>query len=186
MIYGIKIWAEKIVIVVIICTIIELILPETNNKKYIKTVMALIIVYTIISPIISKIQNKDISLNKYLSIDNYKTDTIETIAPLDTNELIEKAYIEKLKADICENLKALGFTANNIDLVIETEDEKIYGTILSLKIYVEKKNNSNKISIEKIEIGKSNNDNLTNEEKQEIISYLSKIYDLDYKKIEVR
>lgn len=38
MIASIKTWIENIIIVVIISIIIEMILPEGNNKKYVKVV----------------------------------------------------------------------------------------------------------------------------------------------------
>ena len=39
MISYINTWAEKVIVAVIIGTIIELILPKGNSKKYIKTVI---------------------------------------------------------------------------------------------------------------------------------------------------
>lgn len=53
MINSISSWAEQIVIAVIIVVIIEMILPKGNSKKYIKTVIGIYILYTIISPVIS-------------------------------------------------------------------------------------------------------------------------------------
>ena len=50
-------WAEQIVLAVIIATIIELILPNSKNKKYIQMVIGIYIMFNIISPII---KNKDI------------------------------------------------------------------------------------------------------------------------------
>ena len=38
MIANVKTWVENIIIVVIISIIIEMILPEGNNKKYVKVV----------------------------------------------------------------------------------------------------------------------------------------------------
>ena len=38
---AIKLWAENIIIVVIISIIIEMILPEGNSKKYVKVVSGL-------------------------------------------------------------------------------------------------------------------------------------------------
>ena len=41
-------WAETIIVAVIIGTIIEMILPSGNSKKYIKTVIGVYILFTII------------------------------------------------------------------------------------------------------------------------------------------
>ena len=82
-----------------------MILPEGKNKKYIKTVIGIYVVFTIISPIISKISNSNtLDLNKYFKTEN--NITIETSKPavVDTNEYIEEVYKEKLKTDIKTNL----------------------------------------------------------------------------------
>ena len=44
-------WASGLIVAVIIATIIELILPENKNKKYVKMVSGIFILFTIISPI---------------------------------------------------------------------------------------------------------------------------------------
>ena len=56
MIQFLSSWAEQIVLAVIIATIIELILPQNRNKKYIQMVIGIYILFNIISPII---KNKD-------------------------------------------------------------------------------------------------------------------------------
>lgn len=53
MISNISSWAEQIIIAVIIATILEMVLPNGNSKKYIKTVIGVYILYTIISPVIT-------------------------------------------------------------------------------------------------------------------------------------
>lgn len=53
MISNISSWAEQIIIAVIIATILEMVLPNGNSKKYIKTVIGIYILYTIISPVIT-------------------------------------------------------------------------------------------------------------------------------------
>ena len=52
MIQFLSSWAEQIVLAVIIATIIELILPQNRNKKYIQMVIGIYILFNIISPII--------------------------------------------------------------------------------------------------------------------------------------
>ena len=50
-------WAEQVVLAVIIATIIELILPNSKNKKYVQMVIGVYVLFNIISPVI---KNKDI------------------------------------------------------------------------------------------------------------------------------
>lgn len=181
MIEIINSWAQKIIIVVIICTIIEMILPEGKNKKYIKTVIGIYVVFTIISPIISKTNNNTIDLNKYFKIEDNKT--IETSSPVmvNTNEYIEEVYKEKLKTDIKTKIESMNYSVKNIDLEIETENEENYGTILKLELCVLQKQQEpqkSNIQIEKIVIGeeKKEESDISDKEKEKIKQSISSIY----------
>ena len=48
-------WVQGIVIAVIITVIIEMLLPEGNSKKYIKIVLGIYVVFSIIAPVIGNI-----------------------------------------------------------------------------------------------------------------------------------
>ena len=80
MVSFISSWVQGIIIVVIISIIIEMILPDGNIKKYVRTVIGTFIVFVIISPIITKITGKEISLNSYEmpEIEQYKEIKIDT------------------------------------------------------------------------------------------------------------
>lgn len=180
-------WAQKIIIVVIICTIIEMILPEGKNKKYIKIVIGIYVVFTIISPIISKINGSEkIDLEKYLNIN---TETIEVSSNVDTNKYIEEVYIEKLKTDIKTKLLSINYETEKINLEIETKDDNTYGSILNLTVMVNKKSEEGEktIKINKVIIGENSEktSKLTQEEINEIKKYLAQIYQIDEEKINV-
>ena len=66
MIDWISSWANSVIIAVIIATIIEMILPNGNNKKYIKTVIGIFILFSIIAPVISKISDNDFDLKNVM------------------------------------------------------------------------------------------------------------------------
>ena len=172
-------WAQKIIIVIIICTIIEMILPEGKNKKYIKTVIGIYVVFTIISPIISKLNNNSLDLSEYIKIE--ESQTIETSATIDTNEYIEEVYKERLKTDIKTKIEAMNYGVKSIDLEIETEDEETYGTILKLGLSIsgqkQEKVQSN-IQVDKIVIGeeKQEETGISEQEKEKIKQYLAEIY----------
>ena len=74
MIEWISRWAEQIVVAVIIATVIEMILPNGNNKKYVKVVIGIYILFTIISPIITKISGKNL-IDLEFDYQNYLLET---------------------------------------------------------------------------------------------------------------
>ncbi len=191
MVNWLNTWAQRIIIVVIICTIIEMILPEGKNKKYIKIVMCIYVVFTIISPIIAKINNKEkIDLEKYLDV-NVSNETIETSATVDTNKSIEEVYKEKLKEDVKEKLLSINYETKNVNLEIETKNDNTYGSILSLEVTVSKEKeekSENTIRINKVTIGENNRDkaDLTKEEIDKIKKCLAENYKIDEEKISVK
>ena len=56
-------WTQGIILGVIIGAIIEIILPEGNNKKFVKTVIGVYILFAIVHPLINAVSNKSINLN---------------------------------------------------------------------------------------------------------------------------
>lgn len=194
MINAMSTWAKSIILAVIVSTIIQMILPEGNNKKYIKTVIGLYILFTIISPIISKISggNATIDVSKYENYFNVESTTTASANVIDKN--LDNTYTSSIKADIKNRMKQKGYKVNSLDANIELKNEESYGTINSLKISLEREennNNSNIQAVNKIEIKISNNtneakqNNLTSMEKQEIKNYLSETYSIKKENIEV-
>ena len=195
MINAMSTWAKSIILAVIVSTIIQMILPEGNNKKYIKTVIGLYILFTIISPIISKISggNSTIDVSKYENYFNVESTTTASANVIDKN--LDNTYTSSIKEDIKNRMKQKGYKVNSLDANIELKNEESYGTINSLKISLEREennNNSNIQAVNKIEIKISNNtnevkqNNLTSMEKQEIKNYLSETYSIKKENIEVK
>lgn len=190
MIDFINAWAQRIIIVIVICTIIEMILPEGKNKKYVKTVAGIYVVFTIIGPIISKINLKEkIDLEKYLKTPS--NNTMVTSVNLDNNQYIEEVYKEKLGLDLKAKIKELGYEVKFINIEIETKDEETYGKVKALDLIVAKteEKQENKIKIEPVEIDTKNvpeENNISQEEIETITNYLGEIYYLDRDKIKIK
>jgi stage III sporulation protein AF len=118
-------WATGIVIAVIIATIIEMILPNSTSKKYIKIIIGIFIVYTIISPVIGSFKGED--LNNYIKVENYIQSNSNA---LKTNEVsdnaqssIKKIYSQNLQNDLKTKLKEKGYISNNINISISNDDK---------------------------------------------------------------
>lgn len=197
MINDISKWAGSIVIAVIVVTILEMLLPEGKNKKYIKTVMGIYILFTIISPIVKTVSGKDIDIESLIEVPN---STVETNnISMQTNASIENIYISNLKKDISSKLKQKGYLTENLDLSIETQDEETYGKIyemsLSIKKDAEAKQNNTWAKIQTIEISigdtglkkkLSDENSITESEKLELKNYLSSTYDVETRNIVIK
>lgn len=189
MINNISSWAEQVIIAMIIATIIEMILPKGNSKKYIKMVIGIYILYTIISPVITLFNGGDIKIdyskyaNYFANTDEYKM-LEEKISDTSTNS-IENTYKEELKKQIQNDIKDIGFNLQNIDLKINLETGEI--SYINLTINgLKKENNANNISINKIDIGNSKKPNtLSKQDIEKIKDTLKNKYNISSEKITV-
>ena len=188
MVNEISNWAGGIVTSVIIITILEMLIPEGKNKKYIKTVLGIYLLFTIISPIAKAITGDEINLKNIIQIDEFKNKNTN-IHAIETNASIEKIYETNLKEDIMNKLAQKGYEANKIDLKIELEDKNNYGRINHIYVQIrEKENGTSKQTINKIEkinIEIENNleniqerTSLSQIETQKIKTYISTIYNV--------
>lgn len=185
MINKISSWASGIVISVIIVTILEMILPEGKNKKYIKTVLSIYILFTIISPIIKNVNSEDINIENIIKFDDYFQSKSTTI---DTSSNISNLYEESLKLDIKNKLQQKGYYTTNIKLTLELNNEKNYGEIYKIDMNISKINEEESKTINKVEniqivIGEEKEEVeekqiISEEEKKEIKEYLSTTYNL--------
>ena len=92
-----KAWYENILVAVMISTLIEMLLPEGKSQKYIRVVIGIYIIFTILQPVL-KFTNTSISLEDVLSKLQTQNSDIRDI------ENIEKDQEDYLK-EIEENLK---------------------------------------------------------------------------------
>lgn len=172
-------WLQGIIVAVVIASIIQMILPNGNNKKYIKVVLGVYIVFQIITPVINKFFNSDFEVSSLIDIDKYtkKMETYEVSSKnTDINKTnedsIKQIYIANLKKDIKTKLEDKDYLIKDVEVQVENNENY---DIKSLVIYVNGKNdnkeenNKEKIEnnihineIEKIEINVSKN-NETNQ-----------------------
>mgnify|MGYP003309159784 CR=1 FL=1 len=202
MIANINSWVQGIILAIIIATIIEIILPEGNNKKYVKTIIGIYVMFVIIHPLISIISNKKIDINKIIDDTNYKLSKFESNdITLETNAYIEQTYKQKIEEDIYKNLKEKGYNIDFLNLYIEIEDETNYGSINNIDIKVskikdktiEEDDRVNKVENINIQISdnKSENKNVTEleeiseEERSQLKEFLNDTYGVPKEKVHI-
>ena len=195
---SISSWAQGIVVAVIIATIIEMLIPNNGNGKYIKTVVGIFVLFSIISPVISRFKNKneimtDFEINK----DIYGTDTVVTSNnTINTEDTIRKMFEENLKIDIKSKVSQKGYVAENISLEVLNNKEytvnKIEFKVTGRSDSSTQTNSLNNVTtvvdnIEniKISLGGSRKDEkkkeksiLNESEKRKLREYLSSVYEV--------
>ena len=196
MINDVSKWAGSITISVLIVTLLEMLLPENKCKKYIKTIMSIYILFTIISPIVKAVSNNQIDIENFIDTQS-KMDLNTSYSnsnTLQTNSNIENVYEINLKKDIIAKLTQKGYKTETIDIKYEKEDSNNFGKIYEINLYIKGTNENKQSKIPKIEISigdtglkkeLSNNSCLTENEKNDLKSYLSSTYGLQIDNITI-
>lgn len=142
-------WAEQIILAIIIVTIIELILPQNKNKKYIQMVLGIYVLFNIISPIIN---NKDsFSIEKY-NIENYQTQTQYEVDQSSMDKKLEKIYLEELENTVISKFQEKGFEVSKCEIDAILDTTKKNAGIHSITVKVKNSNNDEDFSEIKEEI----------------------------------
>lgn len=143
MIDFISSWAQGLIVAVIIATIIEILLPEGNSKKFIKIVIGVFVLFQIISPVVQALGNNNSGdLSDILQIEKYQNQLAEyenqSTNLASTNEkTTREIYLNNVKTDMTSKLEEKGYTVHSIE--IETKTEESY-TIEKISLNLEKAN----------------------------------------------
>lgn len=189
-------WLENIVVLFILISITELVMPKGNMKKYVDLIIGILIIFTIITPF-AKLVNKDFNLDQAVfnfSKQDDPSNGRDEGFYLEQEKQVEKLYKEKIKNQIKELIEEES-PYIVIDMSVEILDgEERYGEIESVQLSIGenvKDAESKKIEINKVEpiqiIGESKDITDDNEEKyKELKELIWKNYAIEKDKINIK
>ena len=127
MISFISSWTQGIIVSVIIASIIEMILPDGNSKKYVKVVIGVFILFSIVSPVINKFTKKEINISSIVDVEKYSDakQVSSTNLEVNTSLNIKQMYETNLKVDIKSKIESKGFKVKDITINISDDEYKI-------------------------------------------------------------
>lgn len=192
-------WAQGIIVAVIIATIIEMLLPSNGNGKYVKIVVGVFVLFSIISPIISKFKgsgnSSSIDFDSYIKESTDSTTQVSSLS-LDNDNAIRQMYEENLKIDIKSKLSQKGYVVGEVNLGISNDDEY---TLNKIEVRITGKNDETaqegnvqntttiveNIENIKVSLGGSSKDEkqektsvISETEKSRLKEYLSSVYEV--------
>lgn len=185
-------WIEQIAIAVILVSIFEMLLPNGNIKKYIKMILGLFVVFSIISPFVDSKALYNLNTNDIIG--EYNLTQQESV-----NDKIEDSYIKELENDITKTVEEQGYNVKSckIDARIYSGDKdagiKSINIILLSKNKKEENNTNSDIkTVNKVEIGVNIGDNekteendITDKDIKTLKKFLSEHYEIDKKVINI-
>jgi stage III sporulation protein AF len=189
-------WIQGIIIAVIIGTIIEMLLPEGNCKKYVKVVIGVYILFSIISPVITKVTGSEFRVSDIYDINSYieaSTKSTQDYAEINKENQIKQIYETNLKKDMKQKIEEKGYKVKSIFLELTNDEQytlKKINISLSLKEQNTEENDVKIVNEIQISVA-NNNENQTGDvkisykEQENLKTYLSSVYNLDKKDINI-
>jgi len=140
-------WVKGLGLAIVVVSILEMLLPNNKTKKYIRMLMGIYILFTMISPFVS---NQEIFHANNLNIEEYMTtQTSTTINQSSMDERIKELYMQELEKDITKKLKEKGYAVTNCKVKAKIADNEEDTQIIKIKMNVQKsKENQQEQSIE--------------------------------------
>lgn len=156
----VKGWISMILVIGIVFTLMRMIMPNTNLKKYIESIIGIVTIISIITPVLYYISNYNLTekisenIGEILSRQE-ETNNYDSYAQIN-NEEIKKEFVEKIQEDIKVKLK------NKLN-----QEPKV-------KVLV-----NDAYNIEKVEVKLNGNSSI------DVRQYISNEYDISTDKIEI-
>ena len=135
-------WAEQVILAVIIATILELILPNSKNNKYVQMIIGVYVLFNIISPII---KNKEKLVFSEIDLDKYIT-TSTKVEQSSMDARLEKIYLDELENNIKSKFKNAGIEIIKCTIDAELDTTKKNAGIHSIDVKVKNVDDEKKIS----------------------------------------
>ena len=188
-------WIQGIIISVIIGTIIEMLLPDGNCKKYAKVVIGIYILFSIVSPVITKVTGNEFRVSDIYDINTYiEVSTKSSQQNIENSQQyqIKQVYITNLKNDMKQKIQERGYSVKSLTLEISNDEQY---TLKKIFAQVDKKKNeeNNEVKdVNEINITISNTTenheesiSVSVKEQNDLKAYLSDIYNLEEKNINI-
>lgn len=211
MINFLSTWIEGVAIAVIIASIFEMLLPKGNIKKYVKIVLGIYVVFSIISPFVDSKALYDLNISD--SIDDYTENiasssiTASEDTQSSTGTDLEKMYLEAFKKEIIFKVEKQGYNVTDCDVDAIFDANNKNAGINKIDITLESKNSSiedtdtnsdiEPVEIEEVKINvgnttnsqfsdSSNSSEITANDINNLKNYLSEYYEVDKKIINIQ
>ena len=144
-------WVKNLSLALIVVSILEMLLPNNKTKKYIKMVMGLYILFSIIAPFVNNSNVLNFNIEDVYA--DYSKEILSTSATSTTGEVnqtsmddtLNQLYKEQLESDITQKIEEKGYDVRKckVDAHISESDTGIESIILEIDGKNDNTENSN-------------------------------------------
>ena len=136
-------WVKNLCLALIVVSILEMLLPNNKTKKYVKMVMGLYILFSIIEPFIEN--SNELKVNVEDLYNQYSVETSAESENVNQNSMdsrLDELYKQKLENDIVQKLDEEGYVVEDCDVKAHISSNDTGIELITIKIK-EKKDSSN-------------------------------------------
>ena len=183
-------WLQEIVILFIIISLVDLIMPKGKMKRYVDFIIGLLIIFTIINPF-TRLNKITLDLDREVGNFSNMVTSDSNVKEIQDKQ-IKDIYITKLKQEIVkivEDNSAYSVESININSLPDKENIFIIDGIIVMLCKSET-NESSKIKVNRIQVGKGtmeviNVDNNTDGDNEELIELISEYVQIEAEKVKI-
>ena len=128
-------WVKNLCLALIVVSILEMLLPNNKTKKYIKMVMGLYVLFSIIAPFV---ENKDeLKVDVENLYGQYTVQTSEVTDKMDQTSMdnrLNELYKQKLEKDIIQKVNDEGYEVENCNVNAHISDNDTGIELITLKL----------------------------------------------------
>ena len=134
-------WVKNLCLAVIIISILEMLLPNNKTKKYIKVVMGLYILFSIISPFIENSNNIKFNI---MDVDSFieNSSNVYNSEKIDQSSMdvrLNQMYKEELEKDITNKIKQKGYEVERCKVEAEVSQNENDSGIRKITVKIKQK-----------------------------------------------
>lgn len=126
MIEGFNVWITSMIGMGILILLIQLIVPKSNLKKYIYSLIGVLSILVIVSPVLKILESDTVEqgvkqvLNEVSHMDSsydVETNKLETL----NQEAVKLSFLQKLEQDMLQKLEQKGVKVKDLEVTLDDE-----------------------------------------------------------------
>lgn len=131
-------WVKNLSLALIVVSILEMILPNNKTKKYVKVIMGLYILFSIIQPFVENSESLNLdnfNLEEYIQSETEQVSTNSEVDQTSMDLRLNQMYMEQLEEDITEKLKEKSYELDTCDVKAHISQEDSGIEKITIRVY---------------------------------------------------
>jgi stage III sporulation protein AF len=195
-VHSISIWLKQVVLLVLLATFIDMLLPNQALSRYVKLVMGLLIILAILNPILAILTDRfHWEALSWQHLRQWSDQEVPTLAQIEEQsqqfkEMRQKQVIEAWKGQVTHMMKQdlqKKFALRVLSLQVEARDKGGAPTLTNVELVaVVEKHEQPAAPLKPIEIGKETRQDKAEGLQKKVRAYFHTVWHMDHPVIQIR